>query len=137
MARVIRDEADTVVTSEPVVEERAVVQDRPVAARTAVVEPVESRATQIVYLILTIVEALLAMRLILRLLGANSANAFVALIYNITYPLIVPFTGIFTLPANLGVAGFELATLIAMVVYLLLAYVIVAIIRIGRTRSSA
>lgn len=136
MARVIGEDTDEVVTTQPVVEERTVVRERPVVASSnAVVEPVESRATQVVYLILTIIEALLAMRLILRLLGANPANAFVSLIYNLTYPLIVPFTGIFVLP-SLGVASFEIATLIAMGVYAVIAYVIVAIIRISRTRPS-
>jgi hypothetical protein len=131
MARVIREETDRVVTTEPVIEERPVV-----ANNTAVVEPVESRATQIVYLILTIIEALLAIRLILRLLGANPVNAFVNLIYNLTYPLIVPFVGIFALP-SLGAASFEIATLIAMGVYAIVAYIIVAIIRISRTRPAA
>ena len=132
MARIISEEPDAVVASE--VEPTTVVRE-PVAARSAAVVTVEPRAIQVVYLVLGIIEALLALRLILRLLGANSANAFVGLIYNLTYPLIVPFTGIFALPANLGVAGFELATLIAMVIYALIAYLIVAIIRISLTRT--
>ncbi len=147
MAEVIREEPATVVASEPVATERTtvterpvasrpVVAERPVAARAAVVEPVESRANQIVYLILTIVEVLLAFRLVLRLLGANPNSGFVSFVYAITYPLIYPFIGIFSLP-NLETASFELATLIAMVVYAIVAYVIVAIVRISRTRPSA
>lgn len=127
MARVVREDSETVVRREPVVETTAV--------QPAAVVPVQPRAIQIIYLILSIIEVLLALRLILRLLGANSAHPLVSLIYNLTYPLILPFSGIFSLPADLGVAGFELATLIAMVAYALIAYLIIAAVRVSLTRS--
>ncbi len=138
MARIVEETRETVVNEPTVATERTVVTERPAVATTpAVVEPVESRAAQIIYLILTIVEILLAFRLVLRLLGANSVSTFVNLIYAITYPLIYPFIGIFSVTDNFTVASFELATLVAMAVYAVVAYIIVALIRISRTKSRA
>lgn len=131
MARIVEDTPTTVVREQPVVERQVV--ERPAVAA----EPVDSRAAQIVYLILSLIEILLAFRLVLRLLGANSLNGFVSLIYSLSYPLIYPFIGIFSLPRDLGVASFEIATLVAMAVYAVIAYVIVALVRISRTRPSA
>jgi hypothetical protein len=53
----------------------------------------------IVYFLFGIAEALLALRIIFRLIGANAASGFVAWIYNLSQPLVTPFSGIFNQPA--------------------------------------
>ena len=81
--------------------------------------------SHIVYGVLDIIEVLLALRLVFKLLGANTANALVQFLYNLTAPLVAPFVGIF--PAPQGVF-FEWGTVIAMLAYTILAYLIVRIL---------
>lgn len=88
-------------------------------------------AANIIYLLFGLLEALLAFRFVFRLLGANPAAGFVRFIYNITDPFISPFVGIFGTASNPGVSTvsvFEPATLIAMAVYALVAWLIVRLI---------
>lgn len=64
---------------------------------------------------------LVALRFIFRLLGANPDSAISSLVYNLSQPLVAPFVGLFSNQAQLETARFEVATLIALVVYGLIA----------------
>lgn len=88
--------------------------------------------TRIVYLVVGILEMLLAFRFILSLLGANRGNIFADFIYSATYPFVVPFFGLFNYRVQYGVARFEVETLVAMAVYGLVAWVIVRLLTINR-----
>lgn len=85
----------------------------------------------ILYIVFSIVEFLVGFRFLFRLLGANPANTFVAWIYSLSGPLVAPFQGIFGAPAitpGTAVQGvFELASLIALIVYGILAAVLVGL----------
>jgi len=86
---------------------------------------------RITYVIFSIIEILLAMRLVFKLLGANSANAFVKGIYNITHPLVMIFEGIFsrtTVSGSENISVFEPGTLIAMVVIGIIAWIVMMLI---------
>jgi hypothetical protein len=79
------------------------------------------RAYQIIWYILAFIEILLAFRFVFHLMGANPYSGFVALIYGLSGILVAPFVGI--LPAyGAGVSVFEWSTIIAAVVYLLIAW---------------
>lgn len=83
------------------------------------------KAKRILYYILGVLEALLAFRFIFRLLGANPASGFVSFIYAITQVFLAPFYGIFRPYSTQGIethSVFEPATLIAMIVYGIIAY---------------
>lgn len=87
----------------------------------------------LIYFFFGALEILLAFRLILKLMGANSFSAFVGLIYGVTGVFIVPFQGIFHQATTTGIettAVLEPATLVAIVVYAVLAIGIVKLIRI-------
>jgi hypothetical protein len=87
----------------------------------------------LIYFFFGTLEIFLAFRLILRLTGANSFSAFVGLIYGITGVFIVPFQGIFHQTTAQGVettAVLEPSTLVALVVYAILAVGIVKLLRI-------
>ncbi|HYE22105.1 MAG TPA: YggT family protein [Verrucomicrobiae bacterium] len=92
------------------------------------------RATQVVWYIAYFIEALLGIRFILRLIGANPAAGFTDLIYTITAPLVAPFNNIVR-NARIEGSVFDWNTLIAMVVYWLLAWAIVRLFFIGRPVS--
>lgn len=49
----------------------------------------------VVWYIAGLLEALLALRFILALLGANPANMFASLVYGISYPFVAPFFSLF------------------------------------------
>ena len=87
-------------------------------------------AAAIIYFLLTVLEIILVLRFFFRFLGANQGNGFVMWLYNFSYPFVAPFKGIFTDP-SLGYAHvFEVSTLIAMLIYALIAWGLVALSRI-------
>jgi hypothetical protein len=85
-------------------------------------------ASRVVYYILGVLEALLAFRLVFKLLGANPNSGFVSFIYSISRVFLAPFTTIFRSAVTEGIetkAVLEPGTIIAMVVYALIAWGIV------------
>jgi len=94
---------------------------------------------RIVYYLLGFLEILLTFRLIFKLLGANAANSFVSVIYSLTNILIIPFAGIFnTAISQTGSTQFvfEPSTIIAMIVYAVIAYGLVRLIDIRHASNS-
>jgi hypothetical protein len=87
------------------------------------------RTYQVVWYILGVIEILLGFRLALKVLGANPASPFVDLIYSVSNPLTLPFTGILRTP-SVGASVLEWSTIIAGIVYALLAYGLVRLINI-------
>ena len=87
------------------------------------------RAKQIMYFIFGVIEALLAVRFTLLLLGANEASGFVRLIYGLSRPFVLPFQGIFGEPA-LGASVLEWSSLVGIIVYALVAYGLIRLIEL-------
>jgi hypothetical protein len=94
------------------------------------------KGTQFVWYILWIVEALLGVRFLLKLLGANPAAEFTRIIYSLSEIFVSPFYAVF--PRS-SVAGsiFEWTTLLAMLVYWLIALAVVRLFLMGRSVSTA
>ena len=85
------------------------------------------------YFIFGALEILLAFRLVLKLMGASQASGFVRLIYSLTGIFILPFEGIFRRGYTQGVettSVLEPSTLVAMIVYAVLAWGIVKLVKI-------
>lgn len=93
------------------------------------------RREQIVYLIFGVIEILIVIRVILRLLAANPNAGFTSLLYGITGPFIAPFEGVFPTPHSNG-SVLELSSLLAVIVYALLAYLIVRMIEVFSRRRA-
>lgn len=87
------------------------------------------RTYQIIWYILGVIEVLLLFRIVLKLLGANPLSGFAAFIYLITAPLAFPFSGILPVSRS-GNTIMEWSTIIAMIVYLLVAYGLVKLFQI-------
>ena len=64
-----------------------------------------------------------------RMICASEASGFIRFIYGLTQPFVMPFLGIFGEP-SLGASVFEWASLIAIAIYMLLAYGISRIIEL-------
>lgn len=86
------------------------------------------RFNQIIWYILGLLEVLLVFRIVLKALGANPASGFTNLIYSITNPLALPFTGILGSPVIAGTAIIEWSTIIAAIVYLIVAWGLVYLV---------
>src|SRR5580765_7035916 len=111
--------------------------ERPVAERPVTSERAEYNmnvAARVVSFIGGIILALLIIRFVLVLLGANPANGFADFIYSVSHPLVSPFFGLFSYEQNLGTRRFELAALVAMVVYGLLTALLVRLVTLGSRR---
>ena len=87
------------------------------------------RAAAVVGFIVGIVDILIAARFLGKLLGASSASAFVNAIYQVSGVFVAPFTGIFGDTGN-KTNTFETASLVALVVYAVIGWGIVVLIRI-------
>ena len=93
-------------------------------------------AIKIVYYILGVFEVLFAFRLGFKLLGANPESTLVSFIYSVSETFLSPFTGIFRSAITKGIetqSVLEPTTIIAMIVYALVAWGIVKLIEINRT----
>lgn len=93
------------------------------------------RGTQVVWYILGILEALLAFRFVLKLLGANAGAGFTYFIYSVTYPFAAPFLAVFRTSRVSG-SVFEWTTLLAMIVYWLLAVAIIRLLTMSKAVST-
>ncbi|MBE3050488.1 YggT family protein [Candidatus Bathyarchaeota archaeon] len=85
------------------------------------------KATQLVWLFLGILEALLALRFFLKLIGANPESPIAVFIYGFTSLFLFPFAGLTGTPAAGGMV-LEISTVIAMVVYALIGWALERII---------
>lgn len=112
-------------------------QDKP--AKQTVVTPVKVAATTtqtiqyLVYFLFGLLEVLLVFRLVLRLMGASLASGFVSLVYGITRIFIMPFEGIFSKAYTEGLettSVLEPSTIVAIIVYALLAWGIVKLVHV-------
>lgn len=84
-------------------------------------------ASRVIALVFTVLEVLLLVRFTLKLLGANADQPLASAIYGITEPLVGPFRGIFAQPAGTPVV--EIATILSVIFFVLVAALIVAIVR--------
>lgn len=84
------------------------------------------RTYQVIWYILGVIEVLLTFRIMLKLLGANAQSGFADFIYTVSNPLALPFAGILGITGG-TVSYIEWSTLIAMAVYAIIAYGIVAL----------
>jgi hypothetical protein len=82
---------------------------------------------QFIWLIFGGIEALIGLRVFLKLIAANPANPFAAFVYLVTDLLLRPFFGLTITPSAFGMV-LEVHSLIAMVVYLFVGWGLVRLI---------
>jgi uncharacterized protein YggT (Ycf19 family) len=93
------------------------------------------RGTQVVWYIVGIIEVLLAFRFILKLLAANPNAGFTQFINAVTYPFAQPFIAVFRRTQIEG-SVFEWSTILAMIVYWVLAVAIIKLFLMGKSVST-
>lgn len=93
------------------------------------------RAMQAVWWIVGFIDTLIAIRFLLKLFGANPAP-FVRFMYDLTWPLVGWFHGIFNTD-QVGRSVFEPESLVAIAIYSLIGWGIVSLIRLMTGPSSS
>ncbi len=91
-------------------------------------------AQRIIWFIFGAISITIAIRFVLLLLGANREAGFTDFIYSLSAPFVAPFVGIFGEPTY-GQSVFEVSSLLAIVVYLLIAWGIAKLLTINRPRE--
>lgn len=99
-----------------------VVQDLNAEHRVSV-----GRLAQLIWLNFVVLEALIGIRIILKLLAANPANTFAQLVFTLTDVFLKPFVGLTVTPQIAG-AVFEVSAVIAVFAYALLGWVLVRLV---------
>jgi hypothetical protein len=97
------------------------------------------KITRSIYLLFGLIEALLLIRFVLKALGANAEAGFAQFVYGTTGLLVAPFLGLFGTPQTGGGAVLEVHTLIALIIYALVAWLLVrgAWLMFGEGRSAS
>lgn len=137
---------ETVVHEEPVVRETVVRRDPVVQAQREIVEDpsaegrvLVSRIAGLIWLLFGTLIGLVGLRIVLKFIAANPTSDFAAFLYNLTDVFLAPFSGLIASPV-VGNGVIELYSMIAIVVYALLAWLIVRMFRLiftpARTRQS-
>jgi uncharacterized protein YggT (Ycf19 family) len=96
-------------------------------------------ARRVVSLLFGILAVLIGLRILLLLLVANQRNNIVDFVYNVTEPFVAPFRGMFQFDTASPGGGsvFDFAALVALIGWLLIYLLIMAILRLGDRNSVA
>lgn len=84
----------------------------------------------VVYFIFAVIEILIALRVLLKLIGANPESGFSRFIYGVTGPFVAPFRNIINDPATGSGNVFEISSILAIIVYLLLSWIIAKLLQL-------
>jgi hypothetical protein len=108
--------------------------DEPVATRASDTEVVSRfsparRAYELIYLIFAAICALLILRIVLKVLAANTAVAFTGFVYGITNLFLAPFQGLLPTWAS-GRTVLEGSALIAVLVYAAIGWLLARLVSI-------
>jgi uncharacterized protein YggT (Ycf19 family) len=90
-------------------------------------------AARIVWLLAAIIETLLLFRFVFAMFGANPANNLTQFIYSASRPFVAPFFNLFNYNyVDNGVGRIEIFTIVAMLVYGIIAAIIARLVSINR-----
>jgi hypothetical protein len=84
------------------------------------------------------IEALIALRFVLRLLGANPLNGFVQWVYDWSTPFVAPFAGIFGQSATVtgpGVVTRSVFDWTALIAFIVIGIIVALLVRLLSPRS--
>lgn len=87
------------------------------------------RAFDVAYLIFAVIDVVILIRIVLKVLGANTAVPFTNFVYGVSDFFLAPFRGLFPVFAS-GRSVFEPSAVIALAVYALIGYLLARLIAI-------
>jgi uncharacterized protein YggT (Ycf19 family) len=118
------------VVERPVVREVA----EPVVAATSPVDTVR----RLVWLLFGVLQALIVLRIVLLVLGANESNDLVSFILGVTDPFVEPFRGMFRLDSVSGASGsvLDVAALVALIAWTLIEALVLGVVGLADRRAT-
>jgi len=133
---------DTDIERDPVTgrehEHRRVVNDGPVmpASSSEVVSTINPgrRAMELIYLVFGVIDGLLLIRLVLKLLGANTTAGFTQWVYGVTNVLLAPFHNLLPTIGN-EQSQLEMSVVVAILVYALIGWALARLMEIIFSRD--
>jgi hypothetical protein len=128
-----QDQQVTEVRESNTVQDGANVRRQSVATSQSVSSGVVAR--RVIYYIAGFIIALLALRLVLLLLAANQGAPFVDFVYALSGIFAWPFYGIFSYQPSYGQSTFEISTVVAIIVYALIAMGLAKLFSLTSNRS--
>ena len=111
--------------------------DRHRQVHTEVRMPIETVLANVTWFVFGVIEVLIAIRFVLLLLGANPAAGFVSMVYGVSNIFMAPFAAILKTQQVATGTVFEWSALVAIAIYALAAWGIVALISAVSPRASA
>lgn len=120
--RVDREEQVSVQKHAGYEHQRQVVENVDASRRTTI-----SRITQLIWLFLGILEAVIGLRVLLKLIAANPENPLARLVYGFSDLFLWPFKGLTIEPSAQGMV-LEIPAIIAMFVYALIGWALVRLV---------
>jgi uncharacterized protein YggT (Ycf19 family) len=93
------------------------------------------RAIEVCYLTFGIIDALLVIRLVLKLLGANPLAGFSTFVYGLTDIFLAPFKNLLPVVGGSSGAVLEMSVVIAIIVYALIGWALARVIAIMFARN--
>ena len=93
---------------------------------------------RLVWLVFGVLQALIVLRFVLLLLGANEGNDIVAFVIGVTDPFVEPFRGMFSLDSVSGASGsvLDVAALVALVAWTLVEALVLGIVGLADRRAT-
>jgi uncharacterized membrane protein len=85
------------------------------------------KATQIIWLLFGLILGLIGLRVVFKLIAVNPDNPFAAFLYNVSGFFVAPFESLTGAPTSGGMV-LEISSIIAMIVYLLIAWALVRVV---------
>jgi hypothetical protein len=99
--------------------------------------PIEAVVTRVIWFVFGAIQVLIAIRFLLLLFGANPEAGFVQVSYALSGVFMLPFVAVFKTQRLSGAAVFEWSALIAIAMYGVVAWGLVALVRAVNPRQQS
>lgn len=103
------------------------------------IDPRRSNAAwtaRVIYFCFAVIQIALGLRVLLKLIAANPMSGFTRFIYGFTAPFVAPFSNIVATPTAANGATLDVSSLLAILIYLLLSWLIVRLLLLLIERPS-
>lgn len=117
------------ITPRPQVEPATPVEPVAAAPVAAVGPAYNLRLVLAIWFVTGVVDVIVGLRFLMKALGASTVSAFTTFVYGLSDPLVGPFRGIFPESAH-QTFMFEPADLVALIIYALIGWGLVTLVRI-------
>ena len=93
--------------------------------------------TRLIVFLFGLIELLIGLRIILLLVAARQSNDIVAAVYNISEVFVAPFRGILRIDeVQAGVTALDVGAIVALIAWVVIELVVLALVRVFRPAST-